>query len=45
MEYEFTQDWFSWNIPTWEAMFKQLERRKKFLEMRMFRGALDDLAD
>ena len=38
MEYEFTQDWFSWNIPTWETMFKQLESRKNFLEIGCFEG-------
>jgi len=24
-EYEFTQDWFSWNIPVWEANLKLIE--------------------
>jgi len=38
MEYEFTQDWFSWNIPTWEAMFKELSRRNRFLEIGCFEG-------
>lgn len=38
MAYEFTQDWFSWNEPTWEAMFKDLTPRKKFLEIGCFEG-------
>lgn len=38
MAYEFTQDWFSWNEPTWEAMFKELSPRKKFLEIGCFEG-------
>ena len=38
MAYEFTQDWFSWNEPTWEAMFKELTPRKKFLEIGCFEG-------
>jgi len=38
MEYEFTQDWFSWNEPTWEANFKELTPRKKFLEIGCFEG-------
>lgn len=38
MEYEFTQDWFSWNEPTWEAMFKELNPRKRFLEIGCFEG-------
>jgi len=38
MAYEFTQDWFSWNEPTWQAMFKELTPRKKFLEIGCFEG-------
>lgn len=38
MEYEFTQDWFSWNQPTWLELFKQLDSKKSFLEIGCFEG-------
>jgi predicted O-methyltransferase YrrM len=38
MAYEFTQDWFSWNEPTWKELFKELTPRKKFLEIGCFEG-------
>lgn len=38
MEYEFTQDWFSWNIPTWDSLLKNLTPRQRFLEIGCFEG-------
>lgn len=38
MDYEFTQDWFSWNQPTWLELFKQLHGKKQFLEIGCFEG-------
>jgi predicted O-methyltransferase YrrM len=37
-EYQFTQDWFSHNIPVWEQLVKLLPERKKFLEIGSFEG-------
>lgn len=38
MEYEFTQDWFSWNKPTWIGLFTHLTSKKQFLEIGCFEG-------
>jgi len=38
-EYEFTQDWFSWNIPIWETNLKLLEGGcNKVIEIGSFEG-------
>ncbi len=37
-EYQFTQDWFSWALPVWEQLFKQMPERKCFLEIGVFEG-------
>lgn len=37
-EYEFTQDWFTWNIPVWQQMYKQLPEKARVLEIGSFEG-------
>lgn len=37
-EYEFTTDWFSWAPPIWSQIVKQLDSRKRFLEIGSFEG-------
>jgi predicted O-methyltransferase YrrM len=37
-EYQFTQDWFSHNIPVWEQLISLLPERKSFLEIGSFEG-------
>ena len=37
-DYQFTQDWFSHNIPVWEQLATLLPERKSFLEIGSFEG-------
>ena len=37
-EYQFTQDWFSHNIPLWKQLIPLLPERKSFLEIGSFEG-------
>lgn len=37
-EYQFTQDWFSHNIPLWKQLITLLPERKSFLEIGSFEG-------
>lgn len=38
MDYKFTQDWFSHNIPIWEKCLVNLPDKKRFLEIGSFEG-------
>jgi predicted O-methyltransferase YrrM len=37
-DYEFTQDWFSQNIPVWQELAKHLPDNRAFLEVGSFEG-------
>ena len=37
-EYEFTQDWFTWNIPVWRQVYAQLPDGARVLEIGSFEG-------
>lgn len=37
-EYEFTKDWFTWNIGVWEQMYEHVPKKGRVLEIGSFEG-------